>query len=137
MLTTLIQYLNVKLLNSSSQEPLAFECKLESILPNSSADIYILKESYFGSDMLKSLPKGEKNGSIYTKKQTSLKSSCHSASTSLLEEAAISFWNSLILSVTMVSSERYLYEILLRKHLYWKLLETPLAWLYVLSVIVI
>lgn len=53
MLASLFQYLNLKLLNSSNQETLAFECKLESILPNSSADIYILKESHFGSDMWK------------------------------------------------------------------------------------
>lgn len=52
-LETLPEYLHLKLLNSFSEEPLVFGCKLEFILPNTSTDIYILKELYLGLDMLK------------------------------------------------------------------------------------
>lgn len=84
-------------MNSPNQETLTFECKLESILPNSSTDIYILKESYLDSDMLRSLPKEKMEVSVKRNQlRASLKSSCHSVSPSLLEEATISFWNSLI-----------------------------------------
>lgn len=91
ILETLLEYLHLKLLNSFNDQPLVLGRKLEFILPNTSTDIYILKESYLGSHMLKKESLLEKKRNTFEKKLIKgiFENLYHSASTSLLEEAPI------------------------------------------------
>lgn len=122
-LATLFQYINLKLLNSSSQEWLAFDCKLEFILSSTSTDIYCLNESYLDSNMLKKESFSEKNWIIFEKKQ--IKG---------IFEKLVSFgkygfiWRSIhkLLTVTLIQCDYVVIrKILLRVFIggYWRLLQ--------------